>query len=90
MPRAKKNLDIIRKCISWYFSCICWCSFALHACSSVRSQNHVAISVYLYSHKHINLSICHLDSLEIVIIFFSNMNKEPNISITNTFHLTVL
>lgn len=74
----------------WCSFCICYCSFAFCACSSIRFQNHFAISVFLYPHKYINLSICHLDSLEFVMIFFSTINKEPNISIANTFHLTVL
>lgn len=74
----------------WCNFYICWCSFSPFACSSVRLQNHIAISVFLYPHKYINLRACHLDSLELVMVFFSNINKEPNISITNTFHLTVL
>lgn len=90
VPSAKKNVNAVKQCISWCSFCICWRSFALRACSSVRFPHHIAISGFLSSHKCINLSICHVGSLELVMIFLSNRNKEPSISITDTSYLTVL
>lgn len=88
VPSAKMNVNVVRHFLVLFLHLsVLLCSSCLFFCKIPTSHCH---SGFLPPYKCINLSICHLGSLELVTIFLSNRNKEPTISITNTSYLTVL